>query len=469
MNKIFTILATVLLSASLCAQAPQSFSYQAVVRGAKNELLVNKPVGMRLSLLQGSEKGKAVYEETQFVNTNENGLVSIAIGAGNKLIGDFISIDWSKGPYFLKTETDLTGGTSYTLIATSQLLSVPFALYAANSQPGPKGDKGDQGIPGKDGLDGKNGVDGKDGATGPIGPKGDTGAVGPQGISGKDGLQGPIGLTGAAGKDGVDGKNGMDGKGEVGPQGPKGDTPEVKVTVSSQGDTLRFENGSYVIIPGISAANPKSKPTNGYGTNISDVDGNSYKTVYIGTQQWIGENLKVSKYNDGTEIPNVTGNTQWGKLTTGSWAYYNNSDSLGKIYGKLYNWYAVSPTTNGNKNVCPTGWHVPTDAEWTVLTDYLGGSSVAGGKLKEVGTSNWHSLNTDATNTTLFSALPGGLRYGSGGYCYGVGDFGYWWSSSEYDMTNAWIRDLKGSNGIITRSLGDKGKRSGYSVRCLKD
>ena len=441
MKKIVTILATVLLSVSLWAQAPQEFSYQAVVRGAKNELLVNKPVGMKISLLQGSEKGKAVYVETHKPTSNDNGLVSIAIGGGTKDASSiaFASIDWSKGPYFVQTETDLTGGTSYTLIATSQLLSVPFALYAANSQPGPKGDKGEQGIPGKDG------------ATGLIGPKGDTGAVGPQGLTG------PVG------------KNGMDGKGEVGPQGPKGDTPEVKVTVSSQGDTLRFENGSYVIIPGISAANPKSKPTNGYGTNISDVDGNSYKTVYIGTQQWIGENLKVSKYNDGTEIPNVTDNTQWGKLTTGSWAYYNNSDSLGKIYGKLYNWYAVSPTTNGNKNVCPTGWHVPTDAEWTVLTDYLGGSSVAGGKLKEVGTSNWHSLNTDATNTTLFSALPGGLRYGSGGYCYGVGDFGYWWSSSEYDMTNAWIRDLKGSNGIITRSLGDKGKRSGYSVRCLKD
>ncbi|NDF60572.1 MAG: hypothetical protein EB100_05775, partial [Crocinitomicaceae bacterium] len=125
-------------------------------------------------------------------------------------------------------------------------------------------------------------------------------------------------------------------------------------------------------------------PTSGYGPNISDNDGNTYKTVYIGTQQWMAENLKVTKYNDGTSIPNISNNTQWSNLTTGAWSYYNNDVANNAKYGKLYNWYAVSPTTNGNKNVCPTGWHVPTDAEWTVLTDYLGGENVAGGKMKEV-------------------------------------------------------------------------------------
>ena len=138
MKKIFTVLSAVLLSASLWAQAPQSFSYQAVVRGADNAFVANKKVGMKISLLQGSEIGSAAYVETHKPTSNANGLVSIAIGGGTVVSGTFASIDWSKGPYFVKTETDLAGGTSYSLITTSQLLSVPFALYSANSQPGTK-------------------------------------------------------------------------------------------------------------------------------------------------------------------------------------------------------------------------------------------------------------------------------------------------------------------------------------------
>ena len=134
MNRIFTILVTVLLSASLCAQAPQSFSYQAVIRGGDNVLVSNKPVGMKISLLQGSEKGTAVYVETHKPTSNDNGLVSIAIGGGTKEASStaFASIDWSKGPYFFQTETDPAGGTSYSLSSVSQLLSVPYAMYAGN-------------------------------------------------------------------------------------------------------------------------------------------------------------------------------------------------------------------------------------------------------------------------------------------------------------------------------------------------
>ena len=134
MKKIVTILATVLLSVSLWAQAPQSFSYQAVIRGGNNVLVANKPVGMKISLLQGSEKGKAVYVETHKPTSNDNGLVSIAIGGGTKDASSiaFASIDWSKGPYFVQTETDVTGGTNYSLTGVSQLLSVPYAMYAGN-------------------------------------------------------------------------------------------------------------------------------------------------------------------------------------------------------------------------------------------------------------------------------------------------------------------------------------------------
>ena len=213
-------------------------------------------------------------------------------------------------------------------------------------------------------------------------------------------------------------------------------------------------------------------PTSSYGSNITDVEGNSYKTVFIGTQQWMGENLKTSRYSDGTTIPTITDNTQWSNatqwsnLTTGAWAYHNNAVANNEKYGKLYNWYAVNPTSNGNKNVCPTGWHVPTNAEWTVLTDYLGGASVAGGKMKEVGTTNWNSENTDATNTSLFTGLPGGIRYFDG-YYYNITSNGYWWSSTEANTTDAWYRGLYNSNGNAdSKSFS---KNFGLSVRCLRD
>ena len=207
-------------------------------------------------------------------------------------------------------------------------------------------------------------------------------------------------------------------------------------------------------------------PTSGYGSNISDIDGNSYKTVYIGTQQWMVENLKVTKYNDGTAIPNVTDNTLWGNNTSGAWAYYNNDAANNAKYGKLYNWYAVSPTMNGNKNVCPTGWHVPTDAEWTVLIDYLGGASIAGSKMKEVGTTSWNSSNTDATNTSLFTGLPGGYRNDIG-YYYDIGGYGYWWSSTKASTDDAWYRRLSDYDGVADR--GNFLKGNGLSVRCLRD
>jgi len=199
---------------------------------------------------------------------------------------------------------------------------------------------------------------------------------------------------------------------------------------------------------------------------VTDIEGNRYKVVKIGNQVWMAMNLKTAKYNDGTTIPNITDNTQWSNNTTGAWSYYENNAANNAKYGKLYNWHAVSPTTNGNKNICPTGWHVPTDAEWTVLTDYLGGASVAGGKMKEVGTTNWKSPNTDAANTSLFTGLPGGFRYDYGN-CYDIGSVGYWWSSSENNTNNAWYRYLNYYDGNAYSYYFNK--KNGFSVRCLRD
>lgn len=204
----------------------------------------------------------------------------------------------------------------------------------------------------------------------------------------------------------------------------------------------------------------------GVGPLVSDIDGNSYKTVYIGTQHWMAENLKTSKYNDGTAIPNVTDATQWSNLTTGAWSYYNNDAANNPKYAKLYNWYAVSQTTNGNKNVCPTGWHVPSDAEWTVLTDYLGVENVAGGKMKEVGTTSWSSPNTDATNESGFTGLPSGSRGYDGNYSH-LGINGGWWSSTEGITDDAWLRVLFNIYGFAFRGVNVK--KIGLSVRCLRD
>ena len=231
---------------------------------------------------------------------------------------------------------------------------------------------------------------------------------------------------------------------------------------------MYLTNGNFVVIPGLSAANAgtNTTPTSGYGPNITDVDGNSYKTVYIGTQQWMGENLKTAKYSDGTGIPYVSDNTEWSNLWSPAWANYNNDAANDAKYGKLYNSFTISSTTNGNKNVCPTGWHVPTDEEWTVLTDYLGGATIVGGKLKEVGTSSWNSTDTEATNTSLFTGLPGGLRNSDGSYSL-FGNTGYFWSSTDFNRDNTYFRNLYYTNSNVFRYL--LFKKNGMSIRCLKD
>jgi uncharacterized protein (TIGR02145 family) len=198
----------------------------------------------------------------------------------------------------------------------------------------------------------------------------------------------------------------------------------------------------------------------------TDADGYVYKTVKIGSQIWFAENLRTSKYNDGTPLPYVTDNTQWSNLSTGGWCYYNNDPSYNAKYGKLYNWYAVSPTMNGNKNVCPSGWHVPTDSELTILTDYLGGVNIAGGKMKEAGTTSWDSSNS-ASNTSLFSALPGGTRNPDNGSYLAIGNHSYLWSSSEQSQYAAWARLLYSSGYNINISVVNF--RWGLSVRCLRD
>jgi uncharacterized protein (TIGR02145 family) len=206
---------------------------------------------------------------------------------------------------------------------------------------------------------------------------------------------------------------------------------------------------------------------------VTDADGNTYPTLTIGTQVWMAENLRTTKYNDGTAIPLVKDDTAWANIYNNNtkapaMCWYNNDQATytSNKYGVLYNWYAVSPTTNGGKNVCPTGWHVPSDAEWTTLTDFLGGASVAGGKMKTV--SGWY-INGNGTNESGFSCVPGGYRSASASGAFGqIGNVSYLYSSSESTSNyNAWGRNLNYGNSGVYR--GDGFKENALSVRCLRD
>jgi uncharacterized protein (TIGR02145 family) len=206
------------------------------------------------------------------------------------------------------------------------------------------------------------------------------------------------------------------------------------------------------------------------GSRIRDIDGNTYNTISIGSQCWTKENLKVTMYKDGTAIPlDATGGSSgtsgvWQGLTTGAYTIYSNEASSGTNatkYGYLYNWFAATDI----RGLCPTGWHLPTDAEWTTLTDYLGGLSAAGGKMKSTGTT-WNSPNTDATNSSLFSGLPGGSRSWNGTFT-GVGTTAFFWSATAFDSSYAFLRRLDGSVGAVHSSYYDK--PMGTSIRCLKD
>jgi uncharacterized protein (TIGR02145 family) len=195
---------------------------------------------------------------------------------------------------------------------------------------------------------------------------------------------------------------------------------------------------------------------------VTDIDGNDYLTIKIGDQWWMMENLKVTHYRNGDPIPNVTDPGEWAGLITGAYCEYNNDIANVDTYGRLYNWYAIDDV----RDITPTGWHVPTDAEWQTLVDHLGGDAVAGGKMKETGTTHWASPNTGATNESGFHALPGGYRFDFGNFL-GMGYNAFLWSSAEYRSDLAWSRSLYYYGSDVGRSYYYK--HYGFSVRCVKD
>jgi uncharacterized protein (TIGR02145 family) len=249
----------------------------------------------------------------------------------------------------------------------------------------------------------------------------------------------------------------------------------LNIFVFGLGDTLKFTSftdlGERVI-----ASSPTGDETYYFHytgdpcigiPTITDIDGNVYNTVQIGNQCWMKENLKTTTYRNGTAIPNVMDDNTWINLTTGAYAWYDNDISWKDNYGALYNCYAVVDS----KGLCPAGWHTPTDSEWIILTDYLGGESIAGGKMKSTRTEpdahpKWDLPNVGATNEFGFSGLPGGYRPIDGAFYY-LGLYGHFWSSSVSSSGGAWYRLLYFDYANVYRDNANM--RCGFSVRCLRD
>jgi hypothetical protein len=346
MKKLFIILAAVLLTASVFAQAPKKMSYQAVVRDVNANLVTSFGVGMQISILQGSPNGTAVYVETHAPTTNANGLVSIEIGEGAVVSGDFATINWAKGSYFIKTETDPTGGSAYSITGTSQLMSVPYALYAetsGSSLPGPQGPRGPVGADGATGPVGADGaigpagpvgaagVDGLDGATGASGPQGPAGLDGADGVDGLDGATGPMGPQGPAGLNGAAGVDGLDGAtGASGPQGPAGldgadGVDGLDGATGPQGPAGTYTAGTGIDITGgvISSTGSSAAP--------------EYAYAYIGNSSTLGAQSLTSMFPAATYVNGVVMNgssitLHAGKMYEVTVAFYIYNASGGHTY-----------------------------------------------------------------------------------------------------------------------------------------
>lgn len=281
-NHIFVLFILLAFPFITYTQAPAKMSFQAVIRNASNALVTNSQVGIRISIKQGSEFGQALYVETHRPTTNINGLVSIEIGGGNKVIGD-LSIDWANGPYFITTETDVSGGTNYSLTTTQQLLSVPYALYAAKSgteTPGPKGD------------------------IGPQGPKGDTGDKGDKGDAGVKGDKGDKGEQGNAGVKGDTGMQGVKGdKGDTGPQGPKGDPGTTKSFTGTEGISITTpDNGATINISTFDNGIPTRKLAQSGANNgqVLQWNGSNWLPATVSASAlWIANGNNINNTNSG--------------------------------------------------------------------------------------------------------------------------------------------------------------------------
>ena len=304
------------------SQAPQRINFQSVLRNTNGDIVSNRSVSLRISILSGSITGPAVYVETHSKTTDAGGLMNLQIGAGTAPSTDFSTINWGNSTHFIQLEADFSGGNSYVLLGTQELMSVPYALYAS------KTDTSVLNLTTRLALELN---------------ETDTSLLNltTRFLTKLDISDFPVGSANG---------NIMFFNG----------TSWVILAPGNEGEVLKISSGLPVWgTIGVSVFT--------CGTTISDIDGNSYNTVLIGLQCWTAENLRVTKYNDGTVIPDETANGGWGGLATGARSDYTGEASYIATYGYLYNWYAaagiVTSMGSQTKNNCPTGWHVPTDGE----------------------------------------------------------------------------------------------------------
>ena len=415
MKKLFTHLMVFAITLSAFSQPPERLSFQAVVRNAGGELIKSSSVGIKVSILQNSSDGDEVYAEMHTATTNANGLVTLEIGGGTPVTGTFAAIDWSTGTYFIKTETDPSGGTNYTITGVSQILSVPYALHSKTAKT----------------------ADYNDLLNKPELFSGDYNdlLIKPELFSGNyDDLTNKPELFDSSWTSITDKPTTLNGYG-ITDAATKAYVDDILKALG-----LVHEN---------------------FAGTVTDIDGNIYKTVKIGDQVWMAENLKTSRCNDGEVIPCVESDLDWWSMASPAYSYYQQD-----IYGRLYNWYAVN-----TGKLCPTGWHVPDNSEWMTLVNYLGGGSIASSKLMEAGEDHWWCEgDRTATNSSGFTALPGGFRSGydvNHAAILMVHEWGYWWISAEGSYANFKIFILLCENEL--RILYLKAPERGYSVRCLKD
>ena len=442
------------------AQSPNKFSYQAIVRDADGELVINNDVGVRISIIQNSAEGNTVYAETHIKLTNANGLVNLIVGEGDTETGDFQEIDWAEGPYFIKTEADPQGGTQFTVTTTNQMLSVPYALYAEQSgTPGPPGEDGtgiDDVEDNEDGTFTFHFTDGSSFTTPDL--------TGPEGSFPPGDLVGEIKFW--------DGEE------------------WTSIAPGEQGQSLTFCDG-------IPVWGPCEEDDPG---TVSDIDGNVYETVIINNQEWMTSNLRTTRYRDGSDIITGLGNNDWSNTSAGAYAVYphdggiteddvegiDTPEEMAAAYGKLYNWYAI----NDERNICPEGWHIPTNDDWDALVDYVidqGHSNESndpngvGNALKscrqvdsphgdECDTEEHPRWGADDTHSGLdifgYQAIPGGYRSPWGNYS-SVDALGSYWAADEGSSSSAWYRVFNISNGRVYAN--DLSKNFGYLVRCVRE